>query len=171
MSIINDALKKAEKSKQPISEQKSQAVKNFGNFGHIKSDMKTYFLKRRLLRFFWSATALVCLLGIILAVKAFYTPSEEFVLKSPLAENQEMGLQKKAPMNILGLRKVDIEIPAHDPNFKLSGILYDEQRPLAIINEKVIEEGALVNGARLLEITPDSVRLSYREEEFTLSIK
>jgi hypothetical protein len=42
---------------------------------------------------------------------------------------------------------------------------------MAIINNRIVEEGALINGAQLLEIQPNYVRLSLKGEELQLKIK
>jgi len=56
-------------------------------------------------------------------------------------------------------------------DFHLSGILYDKKEYLAIINKRVLGEGALISGARVLEIQPDRVRFSRNGKEFTLKVK
>ena len=41
----------------------------------------------------------------------------------------------------------------------LNSILYSSQRQHAIINNKIIKKGDTINGAKLISLTPDSVRL------------
>jgi hypothetical protein len=72
---------------------------------------------------------------------------------------------------VFNLRGIDIESPLKVSAFRLSGILYDNQKPMAIINNRIVEEGSLINGARLLEIQPNYVRLSLKGEELQLKIK
>ncbi len=144
MSIINDALKKVETAK-PASRNKPQRW------------------------FVFSGTTVACLLVIIVAMNFFKSPAE----RTPVAS---VSIQKAAPAietpyTVFDLRKIDIEIARRSSDFHLSGILYDQQKPMAIINQRIVGEGALVNGAELLEIQPNHVRLSLKGKEFTLKIK
>jgi len=72
------------------------------------------------------------------------------------------GLKEK-PFNVTA--------PLNLSDFRLSGILYDKQKPLAIINERIVGKGALIKGAKLLEIQPNYVRFSLKGKEFKLKIK
>jgi hypothetical protein len=70
--------------------------------------------------------------------------------------------------------------PAAEPrpelSFKLSGILWDEVRPLAVINGWVVGKGSVIGeGIRVVEITPESVTVQYRyrgeENRLVLSLE
>lgn len=56
-------------------------------------------------------------------------------------------------------------IPSHMGQFTLSGIMYVENKPQAIINGYVMEEGDKINGATILAIEKDCVLLSMSEKE------
>lgn len=144
MSIINDALKKANK------------------IGiNIKTDTKRFSTKKWLI---WTGAGIVCLLGLFLVINSFKESGKYVSL-------QEMMPETKASKGVFDLRGIDIESPLRVSDFRLSGILYDSQKPMAIINNRIVEEGALINGARLLEIQPNYVRLSLKGEELQLKIK
>ena len=144
MSIINDALKKANRVGV-----------------NIRTDAERTSTKKWLI---WTGAGIVCLLGLFLAINSF-KESREYV------SLQEMMPETKASKSAFDLRGIDIESPLKVSDFRLSGILYDNQKPMAIINNRIVEEGALVNGARLLEIQPNYVRLSLKGEELQLKIK
>ncbi len=144
MSIINDALKKANK------------------IGiNIKTDTERCSTKKWLI---WTGAGIVCLLGLFLVINSLKESGEYVSL-------QEMMPETKASKSVFDLRGIDIENPLKVSDFRLSGILYDNQKPMAIINNRIVEEGTLINGAQLLEIQPDYVRLSLKGEELQLKIK
>lgn len=55
--------------------------------------------------------------------------------------------------------------------FHLSGILWDEKQPVAIIDDLLLKEGDLVKGALVREINPDEVMLEQDGEFVTLRFK
>ena len=196
MSIINDALKKAQNNRQLFQNKSSQFL---NKVDEIKTDAERFILKRWLI---WTWTTVMCLLGIILAVNSFKKPAvfhsaEELTLapaeELTLAPAEELTLTPAeeltlAPQELILNTKVQKEteilpsvfpaketeiadIPEKAPVFNLKGILYDNRRPLAIINNRIVGKGALINGAQILDIQPDYVKLSLKEEEFTLEIK
>jgi len=66
-------------------------------------------------------------------------------------------------------------VPEPDLSFSLRAILWDEVRPMAVINGRTVGEGNLVgDGIRVVDITPESVTLRYRyrgrENRLVLSI-
>lgn len=50
----------------------------------------------------------------------------------------------------------------------LSGVIYDEKRPLAIINGQIVAEGEMVDNKRVIKITPTEVVLKDKEKEYHL---
>jgi hypothetical protein len=61
---------------------------------------------------------------------------------------------------------------AEPPSLKLSGILWQDHpsERRAVINGNFVGEGAMVEGAKVLEIHPTHVRLSYNGRPFEISI-
>ena len=56
--------------------------------------------------------------------------------------------------------------------FTLVGIIYSENRKsLAIINDKILEKGGEVDGAKVLEIEENSVKLLWKKKIISLSLK
>jgi len=158
MSIINEALKRAQKEKHPSSVNSRQIL---SKFAELKTDAKRSILRKWAI---WTSTGAVCLLGAVLATNSLKGPA-----KSPAIEKTMLEVKTKG--SIFSPKKRNKQLFEVNAPFHLSGILYDEEKPLAIINGYVVGENAFVNGAKLLDIQPQQVRLSFKEEELTLRIK
>ena len=57
------------------------------------------------------------------------------------------------------------------PSLTLTGIIQGYGRPAAIINERIVEEGDFIGGARVIEIGQGEVRLNFEGEDFLLTLK
>lgn len=49
-------------------------------------------------------------------------------------------------------------------SLQLGGILYDEKKPMAIINNQIVGEGDTIDDKEVIEITPEEVILKDKEE-------
>lgn len=56
-------------------------------------------------------------------------------------------------------------------NFELNGIIYDADNSWAIINNKMVKIGDILNGAKILSISPQKTVLLYKDETFDLSVR
>lgn len=162
MSIINDALKKAEKNKQFSQNKPAQLLCKLDG---LRTDTKRFALKRWLI---FAGAGAVSLLGVLLAVNSFKGPAKSPADSPPVLET---AAKIETSQHLFPPKEIDVSIPLNLSGFRLSGILYDKQKPLAIINERIVGKGALIKGARLLEIQPNYVRLSFKGKEFKLKIK
>lgn len=59
---------------------------------------------------------------------------------------------------------------ANAESLSLQQILISSTRKIAIINEKIVTEGASVSGARIIEITDEWVRVKRRGRSMTLKV-
>jgi hypothetical protein len=152
MSIINDALKKAAREKHLFPNKSGQI------FSELKGVTKTGYktLIKRL--FIWTGVGLTAILVSILAI-SYFTGFKEVATDSAIDQS------------VFHLKSIDVETHHENSGFHLTGIVYDKQRPYAIINQHIVAEGALVNGAKLLEIHPDFVKLFIDGKEHKLTIK
>lgn len=57
------------------------------------------------------------------------------------------------------------------PPLHFSGVLWDKTGPLAILNGRPLTVGGEIDGARVVKIGLDGVRLRYRGREYTLSVE
>ncbi len=56
------------------------------------------------------------------------------------------------------------------PDFCVSGIMFDSQEPMAIINDVLVKEGEEIDGANILKITDSKVEFSYKGKIFAKEI-
>jgi len=166
MSIINDALKKAAKNKQVVY---GKPIPVLSAIEEIKTDAQKFILRRWLV---WATTGAVCLLGIVLVSTSFKKPV------NPISKDKttSVKLETKSGVKAQGAPsaskdKKKLLFPVRHSDFILSGILYDQEKPLAIINERIVSEGASINGAKLVEVKLNSVKLSLKGKEFILKLK
>lgn len=57
------------------------------------------------------------------------------------------------------------------PSLRLSGVIWDEHAPLAIVNGRPVAPGEEVSGVRVVRITMDGVTLRRGREEFALTVE
>lgn len=57
------------------------------------------------------------------------------------------------------------------PSLRLSGVIWDENAPLAIVNGRPVAPGEEVSGARVVKITMDGVTFRRGREEFALTVE
>jgi type II secretory pathway component PulC len=60
--------------------------------------------------------------------------------------------------------------PRKPPVWRLSGIVYNSQTPLAIINNRPVQAGDMVNNARVLSIKAKTVTLEHNGALLTLTV-
>ncbi|PIQ88680.1 MAG: hypothetical protein COV72_07060 [Candidatus Omnitrophica bacterium CG11_big_fil_rev_8_21_14_0_20_42_13] len=56
------------------------------------------------------------------------------------------------------------------PPFVVKGVVWGEGFTQAIINDSVVKEGDYIEGAKVLEINKDKIKLSYEDNIFFLSV-
>ena len=159
MSIINEALKKAQETNR---QQQANAA------GRVSEPSEDILLKTKIsqlpaaprrnlklpARVKWFAPVLIAV--VIIAIgqvffKNFFrtTPSSSpSAAPAPISQNAQ-------------------DLPA----LKLNGIVYDNERPYAIVNNKVLSKGDMIDGAKLIEINRESVKFVFNDEEFEISSK
>ena len=171
MSIIADALKKAQKISQiPKKIDKARPKES----SPMPIEKKSYSSKKPYLV---AVLVLILALGVAtflyLNPKNFSSPSEIKItlpktqvpapaVKKALDNNDfsENNFQSNTPSNTDALRSL-----------KLSGIMYTPKRPLAVINGNVWEEGEIVEEFTILEINENSIKVSADNQEFVIQLK
>ena len=73
-------------------------------------------------------------------------------------------LKKMAPVNSAPVKKQAAQ------QWVLSSILYSSQRKHAIINNQLVKQGEMVQGARLIRLTPHSARLRVKGRVIELTV-
>ncbi|MDD5681557.1 MAG: general secretion pathway protein GspB [Candidatus Omnitrophica bacterium] len=56
-------------------------------------------------------------------------------------------------------------------NFTLNGIMYDTDNSWAIINNRMVRTGDVLDGAKIISISPQKVILTFKRETFGLTVK
>lgn len=179
MSIINEALKKAqETNKQRLNAAADQGAES--GAGALSNTQVPPLPAAPRKDFKWSArarwflpvlTAVIIISGILVFFKSSFrkaSPAANLMPASPSSTPakaepiKEETRQAPAP--------VSLPKTAPDfPNLKLSGIVYDNERPYAIVNDKVLSKGDMVEGATLIEINRESVKFIFNDKELELS--
>lgn len=67
-------------------------------------------------------------------------------------------------------RTAENRAPAEAPSWKLSGILYNENHPLAVINSRPVGVGDHVDGATVIDINKRNVTLEASGRRFNLTV-
>jgi len=116
-------------------------------------------------------------------VEDLLTRAREMLSTAERADTQASGDPFEWPAEAIAAEQEEAEPqpePTAEPkpelSFKLTGILWDEVRPLAVINGWVVSEGAVIGeGIRVADITADSVTVQYRyrgeENRLVLSLE
>lgn len=80
---------------------------------------------------------------------------------------QDMQKSKEAIKNFI----LSNTVINKTPEFVLNGIMYLSDRPKAIINSSVVQEGDSVDGATVKAINQDNVHLVLNNEEITIKLQ
>ena len=56
------------------------------------------------------------------------------------------------------------------PVWNLTGIMYNEQSPIAYINKKAVRVGSMINEAQVIDISRSAVTLELKGNRFTLHV-
>lgn len=165
MSIITEALKKAQKGQIPQAGLNNN-VNKLPILGprteHKKIEKKNFRGKKNnfLLGGIVFAVLLIASVALIFSYvqnmqAMFFKQSSTFVV----------GEQKTAPLP----NNVPPAGPEENkPPFKLSGIVQDGNKPLAVINDAIVAAGETINDATVVKINDDSVKLNYKGKKITL---
>ena len=184
MSIINEALKKANREKEniPVGQSQESAKKNLG--------ME---LEKKRARVNWGPVFVLLVLFLItgpIIAPIFSTPfkrgsfssyyasaTADRVNQSPngaqmaVAARSETSLNRRAQFAIEEAPVFHNVAPQNPqpPPLSLSGIVYSPTDAYCIINNKIVKTGEEVQGARLVKITAEEVVLDYQGEKIILS--
>lgn len=186
MSIIQEALKKVQVRIEdgvktaPVRKEDvviQSAVKENIPLSRQKERIQPFFAKDILKISAIALSALVAVAALWLAasavkmLKARLTPEpsvkaeglHQQVIYKPLPSVTELDAKAAKPVEELKV------IPP--PQLTLNGIMYVENRPRAIINGIIVEEGDMVNDAEVRKINRANVILNFRNTEITINLQ
>ena len=186
MSIINEALKKAVREKETgYSSEDREAVRR-----HIELEFRP-----KKPRLNWGPIFVLLVLVLItgpIVAPIFSTPfkganTTGAILNPAAAQNVPVASDHLAnasatdPKNNQKAQFAIEESPlfnnvpaatiiSRTPDLSLSGIVYSPKESYCIINNKIIKVGDTIQGARLLEVSQNSVKFDYQGKEMALSM-
>lgn len=156
MSIINDALKRAQRKDQADRKEEEMPVKK-----KLSIQPKSI-----------AVGVIVLALGLI-AIFVFLRPKK---ITPPPQAKKVFELKTTTPQGQIGtaitepglLSEEEIELPY----LKVSGIAYEPGgKSYAVINNKIVEVGDEIEGAQISKIGSELVTVLFNDEEFELRLK
>jgi hypothetical protein len=162
MSIIHDALKKANQDKTvyPTS-QKSGNATNLRAANERKKSMN------------WGPLVVVLVAGVIIgpiAAPLFSNPFRQATYDTGAAFSDSQNRKAQFGMEEMALRPLPNPMVAASPVFNLSGLVFSQKGDsYCLINGQILKPGDSIRGAKLMEITQDKAILEYRGEKIVLS--
>lgn len=183
MSIINDALKKAQKDKESFlpfaggAGAQLQFHKKHGfNWGPIFVLLVLFLITGPIIAPFFaapfkreggSAFNTISVGQNSLPDPAIRTLQTQAETLSGATRKGQFGIEESPVLPTLGPIGVAPNA-AFLKNFNLSGIVYSPKESYCIINNKIVKVGERVGGATLLAITPEKVELDYLGQTISL---
>ena len=166
MSIIQEALKKAQdeyvEKNIPISI-KEEIIKPKIEVRILHNIKKTISVRVSVLA--GILTILLMIYGLSVS-EQYFKNHEKDIKTTPVSAPAAKGADPISPAKT-GVINSTIQLP---PVFVLNGIMYVENKPQAIINGYVLEEGDKINGATVLIIEKDCVLLDVNDANIRLEL-
>ncbi len=117
-----------------------------------------------LLAIFWVGAAI----NIILAAE----PSSDTALRPPAAEYKASAVRDPFKAKALDIKKFN-ETPVDKrplPKLNVQGLVWGGNTPQAIIDNKVVKIGDIIQGMRIVAITKEGVTVNLDKEEYIISV-
>lgn len=83
-------------------------------------------------------------------------------------------INSSIPIDIPTVPKIPLPkiIPAKDTHsINVTGVVWDEKEPVALVNGKFLKEGDEILGAKIIDIQMHEVRFLYKDKEFAIPIE
>lgn len=85
--------------------------------------------------------------------------------KTIVPSGMELASKPRGPAAHTAVKEADVKLP----DLQLKGLSHSGNRSWAFINDKMLKEGDVIEGAEIVEISSNRVSLKYRDVEFTLT--
>ena len=191
MSIIAEALKRAEREKDKAITSKEYMNKILGperketyQRGELKDEKTRESESAKSIRYVKKRKALVVSGGLLVLTIMFLAISNLFLLPSldvKTAGREKLPLYTAEPLVAEAYTDMSPEVALIEskagfidkplPNFTLNGIVWDIDGSWAIINNEIVKAGDALDGAKVISIEPQKVVLSFRDKRFDLVLK
>ena len=169
MSIVLEALEKAQR--EGIKEEKREVLpqKEFSkNIPKPKKEIRKHNM------YFWIGILCVAILNLWL-LNWWLNNNEAVVsvnVSTPVTLPEHAVSPKPQTREIFSISyKNDVIPKTENPVLMVSGIVWDPEEPIALINGKFFRKGDEVLGAKIEEIQVDRVKFLYKDEEFTIPVQ
>ncbi len=184
MSIIQEALQKAQSNVKPAGNQAGEnVVKN--SVQPVQPTAKPVNQKKNGARTALNTAlslltlAILTSFAIILGAKFLSKAAVRQAPKDTLAQDISYGpiMNSYNPLASTLIENVKQTIPSGalkpvgSPELVLNGIMYLDDGSRAIINNAIVGDGDSVSGAKVIKINSNNVILQYQDAEITLSLK
>lgn len=187
MSIINEALKKAQKEREsftPVTSVSGTGIeyhkKHGFNWGPIFVLLVLFLITGPIIAPFFAAPFKKEAFAGASSPRTISVGQDSLPDPSILLPKNQLGeIVGAARKGQFGIEEMPLVLPTSGPitaepgtalrrNFSLSGIVYAPKDSYCIINDKIVKVGEQVGGATLVEITPEKVVLDYQGQKITL---
>ena len=175
MSIIHEALKKAaqikKRAKTTGAQKESQTLDSNDKITAIKLEPEPAAKKEPLKKQKFLILPAVIMSMLFLIVAVGFLLNNYLLPKKIKTEGADLIPAKEVlPFSQLPTNKPS---PKTTPPraFVLSGIVYEDKEPMAVINDSIYTVGEYVSGAKITEITRQRVLLEKAGEEIELKVK
>ena len=169
MSIVLEALEKAQR--EGIKEEKKEILpqKEFPkDIPKVKKEVRKHNL------YLWVGILCVAILNLWF-LNWWLNRNEAVVsvnVSTPVILPKHAVSPKPQTREILSISYRNDIIPETDyPVLTVTGIVWDPEEPIALINGKFFRKGNEVLGAKIEEIQVDRVKFLYKDEEFTIPVQ
>lgn len=166
MSIINEALKKASGGKEKLYGAKELGVESQPK---KKAQAKKRINKRLIILAIFSLSVPALLLSFILLQNSSVRKKIEEVKYQPGTSTEELVSSTQIVEESDAQEAVILA--GKPPSLSLTGIIWGYGRPAALINNRIVKEGDLIEGAEVLEIRQNEVKLNFGGQELSLSLE
>lgn len=150
MSIVLEALEKAQREGKKVS---IDTV--------LDNIQKPIIEKKPISKSNYLIFGIVIAIGIINLILAGWWLDRATTLTPTNSSIPPVSTQKILP--IISLKQT--------PPLNVTGIVWDEKEPIALVNGKFLKIGEEILGAKIMDIQMRHVRFLYKDKEFTISVE
>ena len=179
MSIVLEALEKAQREKERGSVSPETIVLNRPPITRLKtgSRRKRFWLLAEIKqkRVIVGAALLVAIANILFLNWWLQRNDSVFSINiNPSPPQAITNDSKKTPATQTVTHSAETAIirqdPGKPPRIKVTGIVWDMQEPIALVNGKFIKKGDMISGTRVEDIKLNKVIFSYKDKNFSVSV-
>jgi len=157
MSIVSDALKKAQKEKSQAIPTGTTARPN-----QVPDKPSGPKINTKLL-------GLLVLVFIFVLGRLFFIMHEP--QKSPVSASPVQPSPMQSPVAPVSTAPPRTDSTDPETQFQLTGIIFDAVSPMAVINNRILNVGEMIGEAKLVKIEPNLVRLDYKGKGLILNLR